>query len=143
MESIIVFVIALIVAVVAIYWIILKNSAAKIASNYQQLAKHFDLELQRPAPKMAGLIRPEPSVYGNYRNREVSISVPGKGLQGTRQVESVLKVGVHKDDLRAQLTATGLLAGMSQRDSGGQKRWKSGNAAFDNPLMLGPIRVTP
>jgi hypothetical protein len=134
MGSEITFVIALIIAVVAIYWIILKNSADKIASHYQQLAKRFGLELEQVAPKMAGLIRPEPSVYGNYRGREISVSVPGKGLQNTRQVESVLKVGVENKELSAQLTATGLLAGLSQRDSGGQKRWKSDDEAFDNAI---------
>ena len=134
MESVILFIIALVVAVVAIYWIILKNSAANIATQYQKLAKRFTLELDQPNPKMGGLLRPEPSVYGNYRGRELSISVPGKGLQNTRQVESVLKVGITDNDLRAQLTATGLLAGMSQRDSGGQKRWKSGDETFDGAI---------
>lgn len=134
MGAVIVFVFALVVAVVAIYWIILKNSAEKIATQYQQLAERFDLELNQPEPKMGGLIRPEPSVYGNYRNCEISISVPGKGFQSTRQVESVLKVSINNNELNAQLTATSLLAGMSQRDSDGQKRWKSGDQAFDRAI---------
>lgn len=134
MGSVIVFVIALIVAVVAIYWIILKNAAAKIAANYQQLAKRFDLELEQPAAKLGGLIRSEPAVYGNYRGRELSISVPGTGLQNTRQVESVLKIGLNNHGLNAQLTATGLLSGMRQRDSGGQKRWISGDDTFDTAI---------
>jgi len=131
MGSVIPFVIALIVAVSAIYWIILKNSAASIAAQYQQLAQRFELELDQPPAKMKGFIRPEPSVYGCYREREISISAPGKGLQNTRQVESVLKLELKDSTLSAQLTAAGPLGGLRQRDSGGQARWKSGDEAFD------------
>jgi len=126
-----IFIVALLVAVVALYWIVLKSSDDKIAKQYQQLAERFELELNQPNPKMAGLLRPEPSVYGRYRGREISISVPGKGLQNTRQVETVLKVSVLNTSLTAQLAATGPLAGMRQRDSGGMQRWKSGDEAFD------------
>lgn len=83
---------------------------------------------------MGGFLRPEPSLYGAYRGREVSISVPGKGLQNTRQVETVLKIEVRGLSLNAQLTATGLLSGMRQRDSGGLPRWKSGDPAFDGAV---------
>jgi hypothetical protein len=134
MSPVIPFIIALVVALVAIYWIILKSSAEKIGVQYQLLAQRFELELEQPEPKMAGLLRPEPSVYGHYRGREISISVPGKGLQNTRQVESVLKIGLNDKDLKAQFVATGPLAGMRQRDSGKQARWKSGDEPFDSAI---------
>lgn len=134
MGSEIVFIIALIVAVGAIYWIILKSSAEKIAGQYTLLAESLELELNQPETKMGGFIRPEPSVYGNYRGREISISVPGKGLQNTRQVESVLKLEIKNNSLSAQLTAAGPLGGLRQRDSGGQARWKSGDEAFDRAV---------
>lgn len=134
MASEIVFIIGLFVAVAAIYWIILKNSADKIAGQYRLLAERFDLDLEESAAKMGGFIRPEPSVYGSYRGRELSISVPGKGLQNTRQVETVLKLELGDKQLSAQLIAAGMLGGLRQRDSGGQARWKSGDATFDGAI---------
>ena len=134
MGSEIIFIIALIIAVAAVYWLVLKSSAEKIAAQYQLLAKRFELELNQPGVKMGGFIRPEPSVYGNYRDREISISVPGKGLQNTRQIESVLKLELKGSQLSAQLTAAGLLGGLRQRDSGGQRRWKSGDERFDQTV---------
>ncbi|MFL2833719.1 MAG: hypothetical protein ACJ0BK_08930 [Coraliomargaritaceae bacterium] len=79
MGSEIIFIIALIIAVAAVYWIVLKSSAEKIATQYQLLAERFGLELNQAAVKMRGFIRSEPSVFGTYRGREMSISVPGKG----------------------------------------------------------------
>ena len=131
MGSEILFAIALLVAVSAIFWLILKNSSEKIAAQYRALAEHFKFELEQPSAKLAGLVRPEPSVYGRYRGRELSISCPGKGLQNTRQVETVLKVALNKGGFRAQLAAAGPLGGLRQRDSGGLPRWESGYADFD------------
>ena len=130
----IIFIIVLIIAVALVYWIVLKSSAEKIATQYQLLAARFELALNQSAVKMRGFIRPEPSVYGSYRGREMSISVPGKGLQNTRQIESVLKLEFKGSQLSAQLTAAGLLGGLRQRDSGGQSRWKSGDERFDQTV---------
>ena len=132
MRSEIIFIITLIIVVAAVYWILLKCAAEKIATQYQLLAEHFGLELNQPAVKMRGFIRFEPSVFGSYRGREMSISVPGKGLQNTRQIESVLKLKLNGSQLSAQLTAAGPLGGLRQRDSGGQARWKSGDEQFDH-----------
>jgi hypothetical protein len=131
MGSEIIFIIALIIAVSLVYWIVLKSSAEKISTQYQLLSTRFELALNQSAARMRGFIRPEPSVYGSYRGREMSISVPGKGLQNTRQIESVLKLELKGSQLSAQLTATGPLGGLRQRDSRGQARWKSGDARFD------------
>ena len=136
MGSEIIFIFALIIAVAAVYWLVLKSSAEKIAAQYQLLAKRFELELNQPDVKMGGFIRPEPSVYGNYRDREISISVPGKGLQNTRQIESVLKLELKGSQLSAQLTTAGPLGGLRQRDSRGQARWKSGDERFDHTVDI-------
>lgn len=64
----------------------------------------------------------------------MSISVPGKGLQNTRQIESVLKLELKGSQLSAQLAAAGPLGGLRQRDSGGQARWKSGDERFDHTV---------
>jgi len=128
------FILGLVSLVGASFWIILKKSSEKISVQYDALAQSLGLEREQPAPKLGGFIRPEPSVYGSHRGRELSISVPGKGLQNTRQVETVLKVQVKNKALKAQLTAAGPLGGLRQRDSGGQARWKSGNASFDNAV---------
>ena len=134
MGSKIIFIIALIIAVAVVYWVVLKSSAEKIATQYQLLAARFELALNQSAAKMKGFIRPEPSVYGSYRGREMSISVPGKGLQNTRQIESVLKLELKGSLLSAQLTTTGPLGSLRQRDSRGQARWKSGDERFDQTV---------
>ena len=134
MGSEIIFIIALIIAVAAVYWIVLKSSTEKIAIQYHLLAERFSLELNPSVVKMKGYVRSEPSVFGSYRGREMSISVPGKGLQNTRQIESVLKLELKGSQLSAQLTASGPLSGLRQRDSGGQARWKSGDARFDHTI---------
>jgi hypothetical protein len=134
MGSEIIFIIFLIIAVALVYWIVLKSSAEKIATQYQLLAARFELALNQSAAKMRGFIRPEPSVYGSYRGREMSISVPGKGLQNTRQIESVLKLELKGSLLSAQLTAAGPLSGLRQRGSHSQARWKSGDEHFDSAI---------
>jgi hypothetical protein len=134
MGSEIIFIIVLIIAVALVYWIVLKSSAEKIATQYQLLAARFELALNQSAAKMRGFIRPEPSVYGSYRGREMSISVPGRGLQNTRQIESVLKLELKGSLLSAQLTAAGPLSGLRQRGSHSQARWKSGDEHFDSAI---------
>lgn len=125
------FVLILVLGIAGLYWMVLKKSAEKIARQYTVLAESYGLELSEPDPAMGGFIRPEPSVYGRFKEREVSISVPGKGLQNTRQIETVLKLQVNDYKFAAQLTGAGLLGGFRQRDSRGMDRWKSGNEAFD------------
>lgn len=127
----VIFILILMFGVAAFFWIILRNSAEKIAAQYAALADNFDLELNLPKPSMGGFVRPEPSLYGRHESREVSISVPGKGLQNTRQIETVLKIELKERKLAAQLTGTGLLGGFRQRDSRGMDRWKSGDESFD------------
>ena len=134
MGSEIIFIIVLIIAVAFVYWVALKASAKKIATQYQLLAERFGLELNQATVRMGGFIRSEPSVFGSYRGREMSISAPGKGLQNTRQVESVLKLKLIDSQLSAQLTVSGPLSGLRQRDSGGQDRWKSGDERFDRTV---------
>lgn len=121
-------------ACLGIFWILLKFSAAKITGQHRLLAERFGLELDQAPPRAGGFVRPDPSLYGHHRGREISFSAPGKGLKGTRQTESVLKVELKDRTLRAQMAPSGLLGGLSQRDSGGQSRWKSGDASFDQAV---------
>ena len=125
------FIIALAVGVAALYWIILRNASARIAAQYQKLSERLGLELHLPPPSLGGFIRSEPSVFGAHAGREVSISVPGKGMQNTRQIETVLKLELKRGGFNAQLAAAGLFGGLRQRDSVSSGRWKSGQAAFD------------
>jgi len=122
------------ILVVGIAWLfrtLVKKASEKIAAQYERLSEDFGLELTVPPPQMGGLIRPEPSLHGRYRGREVSVSAPGKGLQNTRQSETVLKVELRDEGLSAQLAGAGMLTGLRQRDSGGKLRWRSGDEAFD------------
>ena len=119
-----------------LFWVLVKKASEKIVIQYERLAAGFGLELTVPPPQMGGLVRPEPSLHGHYRGREVSVSAPGKGLQNTRQSETVLKVELRDQSLSAQLAATGMLSGLRQRDSGGKLRWRSGDEAFDEAVDI-------
>ena len=90
------------------------------------------MEVTEAQPQLAGFIRPEPFVYGEYRGRELSISVPSKGIQNTRQTETVIKLALKNlDDFTVQMTASGMLGNLRQRGSKQKKRWLSGDAKFD------------
>ena len=124
----------LVAFVTGLYWWLLRRSAGQIRRQYDGLAERYGLELTAPDAAMGGFVRPEPFVHGRYRGREISISAPGKGLQNTRQTETVLKVAMSGGGLRVQIAGSGLLGRMGQRDSGEKKRWLSGDAAFDGAL---------
>lgn len=128
------FILALAVLVAAVFWILLRHTSAKIEAQYTRLANDLGLDLEIPSTKLAGFVRHEPSVYGRYRGREISVAVPGKGLQNTRQIETVLKVELRDKRLNAQLAAAGLMGRLGHRDSGKQARWKSGDTAFDEAV---------
>jgi hypothetical protein len=131
MLPIVLFFLTLVIGIAVLYWIVLRNSAEKIEKQFSLMAEAYNLEHNQPDPVMAGFIRPEPSLYGKLNDRELSLSVPGKGLQNTRQIETVLKLELSDKKFAAQLTGTGLLGGFRQRDSRGMARWKSGDASFD------------
>lgn len=116
-----------------IFWVILKASSARIANQHRLLAERFGLEIDQPPPKMGGFIRTDPSLYGRYRGRELSFSAPGKGLKGSRQIESLVKLELRDRTLRAQMTPKGLLRSFGQR-AGGLARWMSGDEAFDQAV---------
>jgi hypothetical protein len=128
------FIFALAVLVAAVFWILLRHSSAKIEAQYRRLAEDMGLDLEIPSTKLAGFVRHEPAAYGRYRGREISFSVPGKGLQNTRQIETVLKLELRDKRLNAQLTAAGLMGRLGQRDSGKKARWQSGDTAFDEAV---------
>ncbi|WP_269524128.1 hypothetical protein [Coraliomargarita parva] len=125
------FVLVLAFALAYLFWTLVRKASVKIQAQFEQLSEAYGLELNIPAPQLLGMIRPEPSVFGSHRGRELSISVPGRGLQNTRQIETVLKVELRDKALAAQFAPAGLLSGLSQRDSKGKPRWKSGDTAFD------------
>lgn len=125
------FVVMLAIGLAVFFWIIVRNSSRNICQQYEKLAYHLRVKMTQPEPQMLGFIRPEPFVHGVYRGRALSISVPGKGLQGTRQIETTLKIEVTDKNIAWQMTAKGFLSGMSQRDSAGMERWQSNNNIFD------------
>lgn len=128
------FVIVLVVGMAFFFWSLLRKTSQQISAQFAQLAQRFGLELTQPNAQLAGFNRPEPFVHGDYRGREISISVPGKGLQNTRQIETTLKVGVSDKALSFQMTGSGLLGRMRQRDSGTRQRWSSGQPEFDQAI---------
>ncbi|WP_162026154.1 MULTISPECIES: hypothetical protein [unclassified Lentimonas] len=95
------------------------------------MALQLKVALTEPEAQLYGFVRSEPFLHGMYRKREISISTPAKGLQNTRQIETVVKVGVKQSSFTFQMTATGLIGALQQRDSGSKKRWMSGDSSFD------------
>ncbi|PDH30909.1 MAG: hypothetical protein CNE95_02110 [Puniceicoccaceae bacterium MED-G30] len=124
----------LLACVIGLYWWLLQQSSVRIYRQYQSIAKQFELELTAPDAALAGFVRPEPFVHGHYQGREISISAPGKGLQNTRQTETVLKIAVADTGLRMQIAKSGLVGRLGQRDRGEKKRWLSGDVEFDRAL---------
>ncbi|MFP4156391.1 MAG: hypothetical protein ACLFU4_02130 [Opitutales bacterium] len=136
MSPVVPFVLLLVIAVAVLYWMALRHAADRIATQYARLAEVLGLELTQPAAVMGGFIRPEPSLHGHHEGREISISVPGKGLQNTRQIETVLKVELKHSSFAAQIVPNGVFGGIRQRDSRGMQRWKSGDEDFDKAWDL-------
>jgi hypothetical protein len=128
------FVVVMALGLAFLFWIMLRNASRNIAVQYVILSERFGLELTQPPAQLVGFNRPEPFVHGEYRSRELSISVPGKGLQNTRQIETTLKVAVDAPSFSFQMTGSGLLGRMRQRNSGTRTRWSSGDSAFDQAV---------
>ena len=128
------FIVMLSIGVAALFWLMVRHSSEKIMRQYRTIAQQLKVDLTEPKPQLAGFIRAEPFVHGVYRLREISISVPGKGLQNTRQIETIIKVKVDDESFTWQITATGLLGGFRQRDSGSKQRWLSGDSLFDSAI---------
>lgn len=125
------FIVVLAIGVAALFWFMVRQSSEKIVRQYRKIAQQLQLDLTEPTPQLTGFIRAEPFVHGVYRLREISISVPGKGLQNTRQIETIIKVKVDDGSLTWQITTKGLLGGFRQRDSGSKQRWLSGDSLLD------------
>lgn len=108
--------------VVALFWWGLRSAASRIEGQYSTLSRELGLELTVPEAKLYGFVRPEPSLYGTFKGHEVSVSAPGVGLQKTRQSETVLKIGINKQPLVAQIVSAGMFARLQQRGSSGLRR---------------------
>ncbi len=130
----VILIIVLVAAIIVLYWTILKSSSAKIHHQYSLLAGSYGLELNAPEPVMAGFVRPEPSLYGQHKDRELSISAPGKGLQNTRQIETVLKLELKARHVFAEFSPGGIFAGFRKADKHSLVPWSSGDAEFDSAI---------
>ena len=112
-----------------------KSASSKITFQYYKLAEHFSLDVTEGQSQLAGFIRSEPFVHGDYRGRELSISAPSKGIQNTRQTETVIKIALKNvDGFTVQMTTSGMLGSLRQRGSKQKKRWLSGNVKFDQAV---------
>ncbi|MEM8867262.1 MAG: hypothetical protein AAGC73_03250 [Verrucomicrobiota bacterium] len=130
------FVIAVVIALISLFWWITRSASERIVAQYSLMADRFDVELTVPPPQLGGFIRPEPFLHGTYRNSEFSISVPGKGLQNTRQIESMLKMEVANKEIDLQMGLSSGMSRFSRSEGGKQKAWKSGDANFDTTIAV-------
>ncbi len=129
-------VIALVVGVALLFWLLARQAANQTASQYRKLADSLALELDLPAAGLLGFHRPEPSLWGKFRGREVSVSVPGKGLSNTRQIETVIKVETADRTLSAQIGLAGLIRNFASKASKSDPVWKTGNSNFDSVIEI-------
>lgn len=139
------FVVMLAAGLAVFFWVIVRSASLKICKQYEKIAYQLRVKMTEPQPQLAGFIRPEPFVHGTYRGRAMSISVPGKGIQNTRQIETTLKVEVDDKRIQWQMTAKGFLSNVRQRDSAGMERWQSENNVFDLAIDVRtnePARLT-
>ena len=127
-------VIVMVIAVIFIFWFMLRSASRRIQLQFLRLSQRFAVELTQPTAQLLGFNRPEPFVHGDYRGRELSISVPGKGLQNTRQIETTLKIAVNAKPFHFQITGSGLMGRMRQRDTGKSGRWYAESVDFDQAL---------
>lgn len=125
-----VFIIAIIVAI-----IVQHRSVSRLEAQMRILSERFDLELTVPPATMGGLYRRNPTLYGRYRGREMSIFPKGYGLDNTRQTDIAIRIATRAP---AELKFT--LARQKALDKLGQvgrlKYTPTGDSDFDRDFSL-------
>lgn len=129
-------VVVLTFGIAALFWVMVRHSSEKIVQQYRKMAQALRVELTEPEPKLAGFVRSEPFLHGAYRKREMSISVPAKGLQNTRQIETIIKVKVVEQTFTWQVTPKGFLSSLRRGNSDLKTRCKSGDTYFDSVVSV-------
>lgn len=124
------------ISLVVLFWVITRNASARIVAQFRSMAERFDVDLTEPPAQLGGFIRPEPFLHGVYRGCEFSISVPGKGLQNTRQIETLLKVQIPDAKTDLQMAPASTMSRLARREKGKKRVWKSGDSDFDTALTV-------
>lgn len=122
-----------IVAIAAIYYNL--GLHKKLVAQFKKLGENLDLELTEYPPSFAGLMQRPPSLYGHFRNRELSIYAHGYGLDNTRQTDTAIRMQTKApQDFQISFARRGTMSKIGQ--VGRLKQCKTGDSAFDETFSL-------
>ena len=107
----------------------------KLEAQMRVLGEKFGLELTVPEATVLGLYRRNPTLYGRYRGREISIAPKGYGLDNTRQTDMAIKVATRAPSgLRFTMAKQKALAKLGQ--VGRLKYTPTGDTEFDRLFSI-------
>lgn len=108
---------------------------ARVTTQFRRLAGRFGLELTEAPRSMGGLYQRNPTLWGHYQGREMSIHPRGHGLDNTRQTDVAVTV-VTRAPANLQLTFAkrSLLTKLGQ--VGRLEPCATGDAGFDDVFSL-------
>ena len=107
----------------------------KLETQMRILGEKFGLELTVPEATMLGMYRRNPTLYGRYRGREMSIYPKGYGLDNTRQTDMAIRVATRAaTSARFTLAKQKALAKLGQ--VGRLKYSPTGDADFDRLFSI-------
>lgn len=102
---------------------------------YAQLAKHTDMQVVAPEPRLGGLLRKHPALHGSYQGRDCAVHCVGYGLDNTRQTDTAIRL---ESRLPKKLDLT-----LSMRNTSGQlaqavrgKPIQTGNDTLDEQYLI-------
>ncbi|MBC2595552.1 hypothetical protein H5P28_14895 [Ruficoccus amylovorans] len=107
----------------------------KMEVQMRQLGETLGLELTVPPASMLGLYRRNPTLYGRFRGREISIFPKGYGLDNTRQTDIAIRVATRAPSkLRFTVARQKALAKLGQ--VGRLKYTPTGDPDFDREFSI-------
>ncbi|MGE9294161.1 MAG: hypothetical protein ACQKBW_11150 [Puniceicoccales bacterium] len=102
----------------------------KLEAQMRVLSEKLGLELTVPEASMFGIYRRNPTLYGRYRGREMSIAPKGYGLDNTRQTDIAIRVATRApESLSFTLVRQKVLSKLGQ--IGRLKYTPTGDSEFD------------
>lgn len=67
----------------------------KIITQFEYLGQVFGLDTQIPKASLGGLYQRNPTLYGFYKERELSVYPRGYGMDNTRQTDIAIRLQTH------------------------------------------------
>ncbi|WOO43341.1 hypothetical protein [Rubellicoccus peritrichatus] len=107
----------------------------KVIEQFKKLGNHYGLEITIPKRTMGGLYQRNPTLYGDYEGREMSIYPRGYGMDNTRQTDIAIRLMTKAPkDFAFTFAKRNALAKLGQ--TARLKPCETGDADFDNAFSL-------